>query len=189
MMNNLMRNQNMTNCSGNCADCPETDKWVRMDEQERKRHIAMLNNRDGLLTGSSCEYGEFYLAVLNGKSDAVLEEIVTRYDYIEIQPLENRLYFMEEDEKSREKVLDYLRACDRRLIEIAEKLGKMVVATINVHFLTTEESIVRAVLQRYVGYENDEQEDTHFMTTQEMLDSFSYLGREIAWEIVVNNSN
>ena len=46
MMNNFMRNQNMPNCSGNCENCPETDKWVRMDEQERRRHIAMLNNRD-----------------------------------------------------------------------------------------------------------------------------------------------
>ena len=46
MMNNFMRNQNMPNCSGNCEDCPETDKWVRMEEQERRRHIAMLNNRD-----------------------------------------------------------------------------------------------------------------------------------------------
>ncbi len=46
MMNNFMRNQNMPNCSGNCADCLETDKWVRMEEQERRRHIAMLNNRD-----------------------------------------------------------------------------------------------------------------------------------------------
>ncbi len=46
MMNNFMRNQNMPNCSRNCDDCPETDKWVRMDEQERRRHIAMLNNRD-----------------------------------------------------------------------------------------------------------------------------------------------
>ena len=46
MMNNFMRNHNMPNCSGNCADCPETDKWVRMEEQERRRNIAMLNNRD-----------------------------------------------------------------------------------------------------------------------------------------------
>lgn len=145
--------------------------------------------RDGLLIGSSCEYGELYLAILNDESDAVLEEIAARYDYIEIQPVENSLYFMEEDEKSREKALEYLRACDRRLIEIAEKLGKFVVVTSNVHFVRAKESIVRAVLQRYVGYENDEQEDTHFMTTQEMLDSFSYLGREKAWEIVVENSN
>lgn len=145
--------------------------------------------RGGLLIGSSCEYGELYLAILNDESDAVLEEIAARYDYIEIQPVENSLYFMEEDEISREKALEYLRACDRRLIEIADKLGKLVVATSNVHFVRSEESIVRAVLQRYVGYENDEQEDTHFMTTQEMLDSFSYLGREKAWEIVVDNSN
>ena len=46
MMNNFMRNQNMQNCSGNCADCPETDKWVRKSEPDRNKHIAMLNNRD-----------------------------------------------------------------------------------------------------------------------------------------------
>ncbi len=46
MMNNFMRNQNQPYCNGNCADCPGTDKWVRMDDAERRRHIAMLNNRD-----------------------------------------------------------------------------------------------------------------------------------------------
>ena len=46
MMNNFMRNLNLMSCNGNCEDCPETDKWVRMDEAERRRHIAMLNNRD-----------------------------------------------------------------------------------------------------------------------------------------------
>ncbi len=46
MMNNLMRNQNMQNCGGNCADCPETDKWVRKSEPDCNKHIAMLNNRD-----------------------------------------------------------------------------------------------------------------------------------------------
>ena len=164
------------------------------EEQRKGGSLRVLWNniekyRKGLFVGSPCEYGELYLAVLNQESDEVLEEIASRYDYIEIQPVENSLYFMEEAEMSREKALEYLRACDKKIIQIAEKLGKLVVATSNVHFVTAEESTVRAVLQRYVGYENDEQEDTHFMTTQEMLDSFSYLGSEKAWEIVVENSN
>lgn len=46
MMNNFMRNQNMQACNGNCEECPETEKWVRVDEAERRKHIAMLNNRD-----------------------------------------------------------------------------------------------------------------------------------------------
>ena len=49
-------------------------------------------NREGLLVGSACEVGELYLAVMDGESDEVLEEIASRYDYIEVQPAENKLY-------------------------------------------------------------------------------------------------
>lgn len=146
-------------------------------------------NREGLLVGSACEVGELYLAVMDNESDEVLEEIASRYDYIEVQPAENKLYCVDEDELSYEEGLEYARQYDKKVIEIAERLGKIVVATSDAHFVTQEESVVRSVLQRYIGYADDNQLEIHFRTTEEMLGCFSYLGEEKAWEIVVENSN
>ena len=67
MMNNFMKNQNQTYCNGNCEDCPETGKWVRMDEQERRRHIAMLNNRD-MMNLLRHNFPEERLAMLLGRN-------------------------------------------------------------------------------------------------------------------------
>ena len=48
MMNNFMRNQNQTYCNGNCEDCPETDKWVRMDEHGNECSIGLAELTDVL---------------------------------------------------------------------------------------------------------------------------------------------
>lgn len=146
-------------------------------------------HREGLLVGSACEVGELYLAVMDEEPDAVLEEIASKYDYIEIQPAENKLYCVDDDETSYEEGLAYIQAFDKKVIALGEKLGKIIVATSDAHFVTKEEAVVRSVLQRYVGYANDEQLDIHFRTTEEMLEQFSYLGEEMAWEIVVENTN
>lgn len=145
--------------------------------------------REGLLIGSACEVGELYLAIMDGALDVQLEKIASKYDYIEVQPAENKLCCVDEDECSYEEGLDYIRRYDRKVIEIGEKLGKIVVATGDVHFVTEKENVVRAVLQRYVGYDDDYQLKLQFRTTEEMLSCFSYLGEEKAWEIVVENSN
>lgn len=146
-------------------------------------------HREGLLVGSACEVGELYLAVMNNEPDEVLEEIASRYDYIEVQPAENKLYCVDEDELSYEEGLDYVRQFDKKVIEIGERLGKLVVATSDAHFVTQEESVIRSVLLRHVGYTDDNQPEIYFRTTDEMLNDFSYLGEEKAWEIVVENSN
>ena len=146
-------------------------------------------NREGLLVGSACEVGELYLAVMDGESDEVLEEIASRYDYIEVQPAENKLYCVDDDEASYVEGLEYVHQFDKKVIEIADRLGKMIVATSDAHFVTQEEAVVRAVLQRHLGYADDNQLEIYFRTTEEMLGCFSYLGEERAWEIVVENSN
>lgn len=67
MMNNFMRNQNMQACNGNCEECPETEKWVRVDEVERRKHIAMLNNRD-LLDLLRSNFPDERIALLLGRN-------------------------------------------------------------------------------------------------------------------------
>ncbi len=67
MMNNFMRNQNMQDCNGNCEECPETEKWVRVDEAERRKHIAMLNNRD-LLDLLRSNFPDERIALLLGRN-------------------------------------------------------------------------------------------------------------------------
>ncbi len=67
MMNNFMRNQNMQACNGNCEECPETEKWVRVDEAERRKHIAMLNNRD-LLDLLRSNFPDERIALLLGRN-------------------------------------------------------------------------------------------------------------------------
>ena len=73
-------------------------------------------HREGLLVGSACEVGELYLAVMDDEADVVLDKIAARYDYIEVQPAENKLYCVDEDELSYEEGLAYVRKYDKNLV-------------------------------------------------------------------------
>lgn len=154
-------------------------KRPRMPRFEIEAH------REGLIIGSACSEGELYDALLDHREEADLLKIASFYDYLEIQPSENNMYLVRMG-----KVTDLgeIERHNLHIVSLADKLGKMTVATCDVHFLNPEDAIYRAVLQAGQGYEDfNAQPPLYLRTTEEMLNEFRYLG-DRAEEIVIDNT-
>ena len=161
--------------------------------------------REGLILGSACEQGELYRAIIDEKPEDELLRIADYYDYLEIQPLGNNAFMVREssypDKKDKKtgavipnrfkKVTDFevIKNFNRKVVELADKLGKPVVATGDVHFLKKSDDIIRKILMAGQGFEDfDNQAPLYLKTTDEMLADFDYFG-ERAREFVIDNPN
>ena len=97
-------------------------------------------------------------------------------------------------EKKRELApfFDYLElypaSYNSRDYQLGKELGIPVVAAGNCHYIEKEERIGKDVLEA-VRDQCREADCSHLRTTREMLDAFSCLGEEAAYEVVVTNPN
>jgi len=156
-------------------------KRPRILRSELEKH------REGLLVGSACEAGELYRAIVKRRSYNDLVEIASFYDYLEIQPLGNNAFMLRNGMAASERDLQ---ENNRTVLKLGQRLHKPVVATCDVHFLEPRDGLFRQILMAGQGFSDaDIQPPLYLKTTEEMLEEFSYLGEDMAKEVVIYNPN
>lgn len=162
----------------------------------------LRKKRDCIIVGSACEQGEVYQAILDDVDEDKLEEIASFYDYLEIQPNGNNAFMLRTsnqeyvtNKRGEEKKNRYWKVnseedlinINKKIIALGDKLGKLVVATGDVHFLSEHDAKFRAIIMASKGFDDaDNQPPLYFKTTREMLDDFAWAG-DRAREFVIDN--
>ena len=171
-------------------------KYIVRNARIPRREVT--EHREDLLIGSGCYNSEVWKSALTQTEEA-LKEIIKFYDYVEVQPPSNYSHLVfSGDVNDENEVLNAI----KKIIKCAKEVGVLVVATCDAHTLTKEDKIYREIivnqnvpgkgrhpLARYIhsaGY--DTIPDQYFRTTDEMLEEFAFLGEELAYEIVVENT-
>lgn len=143
---------------------------------------------EGLLYGSGCWQGDVFVAMMQKGYDEAREK-AKFYDFLEVQPPATYSQLIADglikDEDQLEEIIS-------NIYKLGKELNKPVVATGDSHYVEPHDAIYRTILisaQRSNPNRNKPQPDLHFYSTQEMLDAFSFLGEDVAKEIVIDNTN
>ena len=138
----------------------------------------MKKYRDGILVGTACSSGEVFETLLQKGYDLAKKK-AEFYDYIEVQPKEVYQPLINskliKDENQVEELI-------KKLIQIAQEQNKLFIATGDVHYLEPHDNIYRKILVSSLSGMNraNNLPEVYFRTTDEMLDSFSFLGDSLA---------
>lgn len=151
--------------------------------------------REGILVGSGCCNSEIF-SEAKSKDDNELRELIGFYDYVEVQPPEVYNHLVQTGDFTSEKdLIDNI----KRIVNLTIDAGKLIVATGDVHHMNREDKIFREII---IDQKNPggglhplakkgitEIPSMHLRTTEEMLNDFSFLGKELANKIVVTDTN
>lgn len=167
--------------------------WQGREERPFLRKAEIGGHRTGLLVGCPGEGGEVWRGILDNLDDARLEEIAGFYDYLSVLPPQNqndrlpstRKHALRGEALSAEELI-------LKTIAIGKRLGKPVAAAGNVRTASQDwgmfKSSVAYGIQKGEGGDLDAPLPD-LLYTEELLDAFSFLGKEPAEEIVIHVPN
>ncbi|WP_027129463.1 PolC-type DNA polymerase III [Fusobacterium perfoetens] len=168
------------------------------NKKPRVKKSEILAHRDGIFVGACntvhfMNNGELAINYLDYNFKE-MEKAVDFYDYVELLPKENYNEFIEEDGTNRIMSYKAIEEMNKYLYDLAKRHNKLVTGSSNVHYLEREEKDIRSILLYGSGNVFNERQYTidngfYFRTTDELLKEFSYLGEDIAHEIVITNTN
>ena len=151
--------------------------------------------REGLLIGSGCYESEVFIQS-RSKEGEELTNVINFYDYVEVQPPEVYGHLIQTSNFKNEYEVQ---AHISKIVRATKDAGKIIVATGDVHHFYREDKIFREIIvnQKVPGggrHPLAKRDITsipsqHFRTTNEMLKDFEFLGKDLAYEIVVTNTN
>ena len=158
----------------------------------------LKENREGLIIGSSLsahflntgELAELYLR----RDLEKLEETAKFYDYIELLPKSTYNELIEKEGTGSLASYDDVEKMNKYFYDLGKRLGILVTASSNVHYLDENEDIIRSILLYGSGTVYNSRQYSinngfYFRTTDEMLKEFSYLGEQEAKEVIITNTN
>ena len=169
-------------------------KYLYRGKEPKIPRTDLMNLREGLIIGSGCINGEVFEKGY-GLNDDELIDLLNFYDYIEVNPPSACSHIIGSDKKFH-NVIEY-GGYISRLVKTAKKIGKLPVATGDVHNLRPDDLIYRKIIigQKTNGkihplnHKDIEIPNMYFMTTNEMLEQFSFLDEDLRKEIVITNPN
>ena len=158
----------------------------------------LKENREGLIVGSSLSAhfmnsGELVELYLRHDLEK-LEETAKFYDYIELLPKSTYNELIEKEGTGSLASYDDVEKMNKYFYDLGKRLGILVTASSNVHYLDENEDIIRSILLYGSGTVYNPRQyrvnnGFYFRTTDEMLKEFSYLGEQEAKEVIITNTN
>ena len=158
----------------------------------------LKENREGLIVGSSLSAhfmnsGELVELYLRHDLEK-LEETAKFYDYIELLPKSTYNELIEKEGTGSLASYDEVEKMNKYFYDLGKRLGILVTASSNVHYLDENEDIIRSILLYGSGTVYNPRQyrvnnGFYFRTTDEMLKEFSYLGEQEAKEVIITNTN
>ncbi|MEZ7724467.1 MULTISPECIES: PolC-type DNA polymerase III [Fusobacterium] len=158
----------------------------------------LKENREGLIVGSSLSAhfmnsGELVELYLRHDLEK-LEETAKFYDYIELLPKSTYNELIEKEGTGSLASYEDVEKMNKYFYDLGKRLGILVTASSNVHYLDENEDIIRSILLYGSGTVYNPRQyrvnnGFYFRTTDEMLKEFSYLGKQEAKEVIITNTN
>ena len=158
----------------------------------------LKENREGLIVGSSLSAhfmnsGELVELYLRHDLEK-LEETARFYDYIELLTKSTYNELIEKEGTGSLASYDEVEKMNKYFYDLGKRLGILVTASSNVHYLDENEDIIRSILLYGSGTVYSPRQyrvnnGFYFRTTDEMLKEFSYLGEQEAKEVIITNTN
>lgn len=194
LVKNETGRSNLYKLISRCAEKKNMDygKYLKIEEKD------LIELREGLLIGYSCNnniFNEIENETETCFKDPILDMIIDIIDYIEIAPYDYNPAF---PWMCKPDIESYQRNV-RGLIEFARKNDKPIVAVSSAMYEKKEkkEAWIRSldIRKTRIGtlggysFKRDGIHEAHIRRTEDLIDNFLFLGRDIAEKIVINNTS